>query len=141
LVSFVGRHEDLRHNRQQAFQREFRQVLCQRVLIYINDLVLSNLILVHDLAPVDHRLGVSVLNANLDILQKQSFPPPNEPSPIRITRLLFRFLRLFFRFPAFKVDFLLLQHFCIIECSLLDRSQIRILFLPRRTIQFLRFLL
>ena len=79
LVSTVRRHEDVGYFREQALERELLQVGGQRILVDIDDLVSHACIVLNLLIPVAHRLIVSVLNATLDVAEKQGLSPSDEP--------------------------------------------------------------
>ena len=79
LIPAVGRDEDVGDFGEQALEREFFQVGGQRILVNIDDLVGHAGIMLNLLVPVAHRLIVRVLDATLDITQKQRLSPSDEP--------------------------------------------------------------
>ena len=79
LVSTVRRHEDVGYFGQKSFERELLQVGGKRILVNIDDLISHASVMLNLLIPVAHRLIVRVLNATLDVTEKQGFSPADEP--------------------------------------------------------------
>ena len=80
LVSPVSRHQNFRHRRQQPLQRELKQILRQRILINVDDLV-CRVVAVHldHLVTEVHRFAVRVLDALLNISEQESLLPSEHP--------------------------------------------------------------
>ena len=79
LVSTVRRHEDVGYFGQKSFERELLQVGSKRILVNIDYLISHASVMLNLLIPVAHRLIVRVLNATLDVTEKQGFSPADEP--------------------------------------------------------------
>lgn len=85
VVSFVGCHEDLGHDRDQPFQRVLLKVGQQLVLVDVEHLQAAQAGVLFDHLVADvHGFVVSVTNASLDVLQVKRLPPFQEPVSWRV---------------------------------------------------------
>jgi hypothetical protein len=80
LVAPVSRHKNFWHRGQQTLQRELKQILRQRILINVDDLVCRVVAVNLDhLVTEVHRFAVRVLDALLNISQQESLLPSEHP--------------------------------------------------------------
>ena len=80
LVAPVSRHQNFWHRGQQTLQRELKQILRQRILINVDNLV-CRVVAIHldHLVTEVHRFAVRMLNALLNISEQESLLPSKHP--------------------------------------------------------------